>query len=74
MHTLRTLPPGNADDMHTDHAQRCASLGCKALCAKAEIGQMLTAQREGQRAALTPHVPLKSTAVALGQAQEVFLG
>ncbi len=74
MHTLWTLLLVNADDMHKGHAQRCACLGCKALCAEVDIHEMLTVQREGQRAALTPQVPLKSTAVVLGQTQEVFLG
>ena len=74
VHTLRTLSLNDASDMLKSRAHRCACLGCKALCAEVEIGQMLTVQREGQRAALTPHVPLKSTAVALGQTQEVLLG
>ncbi len=59
--TLTQCPDG----MHKSHAQRCA---------EAEIDEILTMQREGQRAALTPHVPLQSTAVALAQTQEVFLG
>ena len=44
------------------------------LSAEAECAKMLTVEREGQRAALTPHVPFKSTAVTLGQTQEVLLG
>ena len=48
--------------------------GLQTLCAEADSAKMLTVKREGQRAALTPHVPFKSTAVALGQTQEVLLG
>lgn len=60
--------------MQESHAQRLACLGCKALCAETEAYELLTMQREGQRAAVAPDVPLKFAARALRQAQEVFLG